>query len=100
MIAPPRKAMFSAGFTPRVTHRIDSLDLVEDLVVAGRGVALLPSRRATRDGVVILDLDAPGLERRAYAVTRQGREHWAPLRALLERLVDAPDPAERSRPLE
>ena len=28
-----------AGFTPRVVHRIDSLDLVDDLVAAGLGLA-------------------------------------------------------------
>ena len=32
------------GFTPRVVHRIDSLELVEDLIDAGRGVGLLPAR--------------------------------------------------------
>ena len=31
-----------AGFAPRFTHRADSLDLVQDLVVAGLGVGLLP----------------------------------------------------------
>ena len=31
-----------AGFTPRISHRIDSLDLVEELIVAGHGVGLLP----------------------------------------------------------
>ncbi|MCW2813558.1 MAG: LysR family transcriptional regulator [Nocardioides sp.] len=31
-----------AGFTPLITHRVDSLDLVEELIATGRGVALLP----------------------------------------------------------
>ena len=33
-----------AGFTPRIAHRIDSLELVEDLIVAGPG-----RRAAARD---------------------------------------------------
>ncbi|MBO0850711.1 MAG: LysR family transcriptional regulator, partial [Pseudonocardia sp.] len=39
-----------AGFEPRVTHQADSLDLVEDLILAGLGVGLLPSERASRPG--------------------------------------------------
>ena len=31
-----------AGFAPRIVHRADSLDLLEDLIVAGLGVGLLP----------------------------------------------------------
>ena len=31
-----------AGFAPRIVHRIDSLELVEDLIDAGLGVGLLP----------------------------------------------------------
>src|SRR6478752_5063655 len=31
-----------AGFTPRVVHRIDALELVDDLIVAGRGIRLQP----------------------------------------------------------
>jgi DNA-binding transcriptional LysR family regulator len=34
-----------AGFTPRIVHEIDSLDLVEDLILAGYGVGLLPINR-------------------------------------------------------
>src|ERR1700709_2797716 len=34
-----------AGFTPQIAHEIDSLDLVEDLIVAGYGVGLLPIGR-------------------------------------------------------
>lgn len=77
-----------AGFTPRVTHRIDSLELVDDLVVAGRGVALLPHDRPTHPGVAVLPLHDPGVELRAYAVTRAGRRQWPPLRAVVERLLD------------
>ena len=76
-----------AGFTPRIAHRIDSLDLVEDLVVAGRGIGLLPLDRPTGPGVRLLALDDPPVRMTAYAVTRLGREQWAPLRLLLERLV-------------
>ena len=32
-----------AGWTPRVRHRADSLELVIDLVLAGHGVSLLPA---------------------------------------------------------
>ena len=75
-----------AGFTPRVVHRIDSLELVDDLVVAGLGVALLPRGRATRRGVKVLPVTDPRVRLRAYAVSRRGRDGWPPLRAVLERL--------------
>ncbi len=76
-----------AGFAPRISHRIDSLDLVEDLIVAGRGIGLLPARRPTGPGVRLLELGDPTVRMTAYAVTRLGREQWAPLRLLLDRLV-------------
>src|SRR6476661_4546050 len=76
-----------AGFTPRVVHRIDALDLVDDLIVAGRGVALLPRGRASRRGVRVLPLTDPAVTMRAYAVTRRGRDRWPPLRAVLDRLA-------------
>ena len=75
-----------ADFVPRVVHRIDSLELVDDLVVAGRGVALLPRGRASRRGVSVLRLTDPSLHLRAYAVTRRGRDTWPPLRAVVQRL--------------
>ena len=43
-----------AGFVPHVVHRIDALELVDDLVLAGRGVALLPRGRASRRGVSVV----------------------------------------------
>jgi DNA-binding transcriptional LysR family regulator len=76
-----------AGFTPRVVHRIDSLELVDDLLVAGRGVALLPRGRASRRGIKVLPLTEPPVRLRAYAVTRRGRRSWPPLRAVVERLA-------------
>jgi DNA-binding transcriptional LysR family regulator len=76
-----------AGFIPRVVHRVDSLELVDDLVVAGLGVALLPRGRTSRRGVRVLPLGEPPVRLRAYAVTRRGRDRWPPLRAVLERLA-------------
>lgn len=77
-----------AGFSPRVVHRIDSLELVDDLVLAGGGVGLLPRGRTSRRGVSVIRLRDPGLVLRAYAVTRRGRDGWAPLRAVLQRLTE------------
>lgn len=79
-----------AGFTPRIAHRIDSLELVEDLIVTGHGIGLLPRGRATRRGVRVLPLTDPPVVLRALAVTRRGREQWAPLRVILEQLATAP----------
>lgn len=76
-----------AGFTPRVVHRIDSLELVDDLLAAGLGVALLPRGRASRRGIKVLPLTDPRVRLRAYAVTRRGRDRWPPLRVVLKRLT-------------
>lgn len=78
-----------AGFVPRVTHRIDSLDLVAELVAAGFGVALLPLGRAF-SGVRVDPLPGDGTRLRAYAAARRGRDAWPPLRLLLERLAHEP----------
>lgn len=76
-----------AGFTPQITHRIDSLELVEELIAAGRGVALLPTDRTHRNGVAMLPLAEPRLDLRAYAVARRGHDRWPPLRTVLDRLT-------------
>ena len=76
-----------AGFTPRVVHRIDALELVDDLIVAGHGIGLLPRGRASRRGVRVLPLTDPRVTMRAYAVTLRGRDRWPPLRTVLDRLV-------------
>ena len=81
-----------AGFMPRIAHQIDSLELVEDLIVAGYGVGLLPMGRPTGSGVKVVPLSEPAVVLTAYAVTRVGRATWPPLRAVLDRLRPPPGP--------
>lgn len=76
-----------AGFTPRIEHRMDSLELVASLIRGGLGVGLLAEEHADTDGVRILPLVEPPVTLRAYAVVRAGREAWPPLRLVLERLA-------------
>ena len=76
-----------AGFQPHVAHRADSLDLVQDMVVAGLGVGLLPMGQPTAPGVALLPLREPEVVLRAHAVTRRGRSGWPPLAAVL-RVLD------------
>jgi DNA-binding transcriptional LysR family regulator len=75
-----------SGFIPRIAHQIDSLELVEDLIIAGYGVGLLPIGRPTTAGVKVLPLSDPEVKMTAYAVTRRGRATWPPLRAALDRM--------------
>ncbi|HEX5621460.1 MAG TPA: LysR family transcriptional regulator [Solirubrobacteraceae bacterium] len=75
-----------AGFEPRIAHRVDSLELVQELIVAGLGVALLPEASRLVEGVQLVALRRPEAVLRSYAVTRPGREAWAPLR-LVTRLL-------------
>jgi DNA-binding transcriptional LysR family regulator len=77
-----------AGFSPRIAHRADSLELVQDMVVAGLGVGLLPAGQPTVRGVSLRALTEPGVLLRSYAVTRRGRQEWPPL-ALVLRLLSA-----------
>jgi DNA-binding transcriptional LysR family regulator len=79
-----------AGFDPLVTHRADSLLLLQDLVVAGLGVGLLPADQPTRPGVRLLPLRDPGPVLRTYAVVRAGRTGWPPLALLLNLLQTVP----------
>lgn len=75
-----------AGFEPRVSHRVDSLDLVQELIAAGLGVGLLPADQPTRPDVVTLPLADPDVRLRAYAVVRRGRSSWPPLALVLARI--------------
>jgi DNA-binding transcriptional LysR family regulator len=76
-----------AGFTPRIAHRADSLDLVQDMVVAGLGVGLLPAGEPTVRGVSLRPLTSPDVVLRSYAVSRRGREVWPPLALVLGMLA-------------
>ena len=75
-----------AGFEPRITHRADSLDLVQDMIVAGLGVGLLPAAWPAARGVTLRRLRQPEVILRSFAVTRRGHAGWPPL-ALMLRLV-------------
>ena len=68
-----------AGFEPRIAHKVDSLELVQDLIVAGLGVALLPTDEPARPGVRLLPLAAPDVVLRSSTVIRRGGAHWPPL---------------------
>ncbi|WP_410593956.1 LysR family transcriptional regulator [Amycolatopsis sp. lyj-23] len=80
-----RRLAAMAGFTPVLTHRADSLDLVEDLITTGPApaVGLLPAARAPKAGVTVLPLAGPEVRQRAFACTRRGREVWPPLALVL-----------------
>jgi DNA-binding transcriptional LysR family regulator len=89
-----------AGFTPRITHRADSLDLVQDMITAGLGVGLLPLGQPVQPGVRLLPLSGPRIELRAYAAARRGRLSWPPLALMIGLLRQAsrlsPPPAARA----
>lgn len=78
-----------AGFTPRITHQADGLDLVQDMIIAGLGVGLLPLGHAIHPGVRFLPLTTPEVELRAYAVARHGRLSWPPLALMISLLQQA-----------
>ncbi|MGK5630970.1 LysR family transcriptional regulator [Streptomyces sp. URMC 123] len=80
-----------AGFTPRIVHRVDSLNVVNLLIGAGLGVALLPASgiEERRDDVVHRPLDPVAGVRRSFLVTRRGRASWPPVAAVAERLIGA-----------
>jgi DNA-binding transcriptional LysR family regulator len=75
------------GFEPRLKHQTDSLELVEDLILNGMGVGLLPSDRQTRPGIALLALNQPEVRLRAYARIRRGRQIWPPLALVLSRVL-------------
>jgi DNA-binding transcriptional LysR family regulator len=81
-----------AGATPRIVHQADSLVLLQDLIVAGLGVGLLPADQPTIDGVRLVPLSDPEVRLRMYAVTRRGREAWPPLALVLGLLGDGTPP--------
>jgi DNA-binding transcriptional LysR family regulator len=75
-----------AGFQPRITHSADSLELLQEMILAGLGVGLLPTARPSARGVTLRRLRRPEVTVRSYAVTRRGHSAWPPL-ALVLRLA-------------
>ncbi|MFG1665260.1 LysR family transcriptional regulator [Streptomyces sp. Y7] len=90
-----------AGFTPRITHQADSLDLVQGMITTGLGVGLLPVGIPTFSDVRLVPLTGPPVTLRAHAVARHGRLAWPPLNLVTDLLVQraattaapVPDPA-------
>jgi DNA-binding transcriptional LysR family regulator len=91
-----RTVAATAGFEPRVVHRIDALDLLVELVAAGYGVGLVPAYQPVPPNVRLIELAGPEVLLRTYAVVLRGRAGWPPLALVLAslapRLVDPPDP--------
>ena len=77
------------GTQPRIAHRIDSLELVGDLVAAGLGCAVVADIAPAVPGVRVADLDGAAGVRTGFAVTRPGREDWPPNRALIDAISGA-----------
>src|SRR6478752_3297749 len=75
-----------AGFEPQIGHRADSLELVQDLIVAGLGVGLLPTDQPTAPGVRLCALTDPAVLLRSFAVSRRGHNSWPPLAVALDLL--------------
>ncbi|MGZ5403986.1 MAG: LysR family transcriptional regulator [Nocardioides sp.] len=75
-----------AGFAPVITHRVDSLELVQDLIRARLGVGLLPLDQPTHPAVAVVPLHDPAVTLRACTAVRRGRARWAPLALVLESL--------------
>jgi DNA-binding transcriptional LysR family regulator len=82
-----------AGFRARIVHRVDSLELVQDMILAGLGVGLLPAGRPVRRGVALRPLDQPDVTQRPFAVTRRGRSDWPPLALVLRLLQEVSEAA-------
>jgi DNA-binding transcriptional LysR family regulator len=81
------------GAQPVVAHRIDSLQLLTDVVRAGLGVALIAANGPRPPGVRYVDLHGAAGVRCGYALTRPGRERWPANAALIEAITTPAPPA-------
>lgn len=85
-----RRMCADAGFSPRIRHRIDNLDVFEQLVAAGGGVGVVPRLSAvTRRGVTHSPLGELGGVRRIYLAGRTGGWAWRPIRLVARYLHEA-----------
>jgi len=72
------------GWTPRISHRADSLELVVDLVLAGHGVSVLSSDALEVSRVRTVPLHLAHVERRMWSVTREGAQGWPATRVVVD----------------
>lgn len=79
-----------AGFAPRIAHRADSLDIVQEMVAAGLGVALIPSLAAVPDRPGLVCRHLPGIpaSRRIFARIRPGLVGWPPITLVLAQAAE------------
>jgi DNA-binding transcriptional LysR family regulator len=82
-------ACAAAGFAPRVVHRADDARLIQALVAAGLGVALLPQLAcAPAPGIGYRDVTPPPPHRHVDALARRGATRRPALAAALSALRD------------
>jgi len=81
------RACHAAGFEPRVVHRADDALLIQRLVRAGLGVALLPELACTpADGVRVTTVVPAPPRRHIHALVRRGAARRPALAAILDAL--------------
>jgi DNA-binding transcriptional LysR family regulator len=81
------RACAAAGFTPRIVHRADDARLIQALVAAGLGLALLPALACTPyDGVVYREVTPAPPRRHVWALARRGATRRPALAATLNAL--------------
>ncbi|MFI5694497.1 LysR family transcriptional regulator [Kribbella sp. NPDC051586] len=79
-----------SGFEPHITQRADTLQLVQEMITAGLGVALMPAAYPKTTGISLRRLPDPEPRMRAYTLTRRGRTNWPPLSLVLSLLSPRP----------
>ena len=73
-----------AGWTPRIRHRADSLELVIDLVLAGHGIGLLPAGAPGADRVRMVPMALARADSRMWSVVRAGTQEWPATMAVID----------------
>ena len=76
-----------AGWTPTIAHRVDNLDLVADLVLAGQGISVLVADAPQAARVRTVPLDLADVQRRMWSVVRAGSGAWPATTAVLDHLA-------------
>jgi DNA-binding transcriptional LysR family regulator len=73
-----------AGWTPRLRHRADSLELVVDLVLAGQGVCVLPTDAPETKRLRTVPFELARTERRMWSLVRAGTQAWPATVAVID----------------